>query len=85
METHGEDFVSSVNSYLGQMKHFATYNLRKKMLLGGCIAPEWWKVIYVSGHLEKIVLKKQYTARSRMQRSMHREIMNCQLIKKEAV
>ncbi|WP_455665066.1 RNA-directed DNA polymerase [Phocaeicola sp.] len=85
VETHGEEFVSSVNSYLGQMKHFATYNLRKKLLLGGGIAPGWWKVIYASGHLEKIVLKKRYTARTRMQRSMHREIVSYQLIKKEAV
>lgn len=85
VETHGEEFVTSVNSYLGQMKHFATYNIRKRLLLDGGIAPGWWKVIYASGHLDKIVLKKQYTARTRMERSMHREIMNSQLIKKEAV
>ena len=85
VETHGEQFVASVNSYLGQMKHFATYNIRKKLLLEGGIAPQWWKVMYVSGHLEKIVLKKQYTARARLHREMHREIVSYQLIRKEAV
>lgn len=85
VETHGEEFVASVNSYLGQMRHFASYNIRKRLLLGGGIAPRWWKVIYVSGHLEKIVLKKRYTSRARMQRSMRREVMSHQLIKKEAV
>lgn len=85
VEKHGEKFVSSVNSYLGQMKHFATYNIRKRLLLGGGIAPEWWKAIYVAGHLEKVVLKKRYATRTRLQREMRREIMNCQLVKKEAV
>lgn len=85
VEKHGEEFVSSVNSYLGQMKHFATYNIRKRLLLGGGIAPEWWKAVYVAGHLEKVVLKKRYATRTRLQREMRREIMNCQLIKKEAV
>lgn len=54
---HGEEFVVSANSYLGQMKHFATYNIRNGGGLEGGIAPKWWKVMYVSGHLKKIVLK----------------------------
>ena len=82
-EMHGEEFVSSVNSYLGQMRHFASYNIRKEILLGGGISPEWWKVIYVSGHLEKIVLKKQYKTTSRIQREMRREKVTFHLIKKE--
>lgn len=77
--------MAPVNSYLGQMKHFATYNIRKKLLLGGGIAPLWWKVIYASGHLDKIMLKKRYAARARIWRAMHREILNYQLIKKETV
>lgn len=85
VETHGEEFVASVNSYLGQMKHFASYNIRKKLLLGGGIAPLWWKAIYASGHLDKIMLKKRYTARARIWQAMYREIVNYQLIKKETV
>lgn len=85
VETHGEEFVASVNSYLGQMKHFATYNIRKRLLLEGGIDPRWWKVIYACGHLDKITLKKRYTARARIWRAMRREIIDSQLIKKEAV
>ena len=85
VETHGEEFAASVNSYLGQMKHFATYNIRKGVLLEGGIAPDWWQVMYVSGHLEKIMVKKQYTARVRLQREMRKAIMSGQLIKKETV
>ncbi len=85
VETHGEEFVASVNSYLGQMKHFASYNIRKKLLLGGGIAPLWWKAIYASGHLDKIMLKKRYTARARIWQAMYREIVNYQLIKKGTV
>lgn len=83
VENHGEEFVSSINSYLGQIRYFASYNIRKEILLGGGISPEWWKVVYVSGHLEKIVLKKQYKTASRIQREMKREKVTCNLIKKE--
>lgn len=41
--------------------------------------------MYVSGHLEKTVLKKRYTARARLRREMRREIVSYQLIRKEAV
>lgn len=41
--------------------------------------------VYVSGHLEKVVLKKRYAARTRLQREMRREITDCRLVKKEAM
>lgn len=56
--THGEEFVSTVNSYLGMMRHFASYKLRRKVMEH--IGKEWWKIIYFEGHIEKAVLKKQY-------------------------
>lgn len=56
--THGEEFVSTVNSYLGMMRHFASYKLRRKVMEH--IGKEWWKIIYFEGHIEKTVLKKQY-------------------------
>lgn len=56
--THGEEFVSTVNSYLGMMRHFSSYKLRRKVMEH--IGKEWWKIIYFEGHIEKVVLKKQY-------------------------
>ena len=48
--------LSSMNSYLGIMKHYNTYNLRKRMLykyLNGY----WWNYVYMSGGMAKFVLK----------------------------
>jgi len=48
--------LSSMNSYLGIMKHYKTYNLRKRMLykhLNGY----WWNHVYLSGGIAKFVLK----------------------------
>lgn len=56
--THGEEFVSTVNSYLGMMRHFASYNLRRKVMMR--VGKEWWQVVYFSGRIEKAVLKKRY-------------------------
>lgn len=51
-------FLNSMNSYLGIMKHYRTYNLRKRMLykhLNGY----WWNHIYLSGGIAKFVLKRK--------------------------
>ena len=55
-------FLSGMNSYLGIMKHYKTFKLRKKMILkhldGG-----WWKCVYLTGGIGKFVLrsfKKHY-------------------------
>jgi RNA-directed DNA polymerase len=48
--------LSSLNSYLGIMKHYKTYKLRKRMLnkhLNGY----WWNYVYLSGGVAKFVLK----------------------------
>lgn len=54
-----EDFVSSMNSYLGMMRYFSTYHIRRRVMEN--ISPIWWKWIYVSGHIEKIVVKKRFS------------------------
>ena len=51
-------FQSSMNSYLGIMKHYSTYKLRKKMLWKH-LSPYWWKVVYLSGGYAKFVRKKR--------------------------
>ena len=54
--THGKDFVSVLNSYLGMMRHFASYRLRHKVMER--VGREWWQVVYFANHLNKVVLKK---------------------------
>lgn len=43
-----QDFLSSINSYLGMMQHCATYRLRKKMLWR-YIDYRWWEYCYACG------------------------------------
>jgi len=55
-------FLSSINSYLGILKHYKTYDLRKRMLFKNLSA--WWcNYIYLSGGIAKFVLKRKSTKR----------------------
>ena len=56
-------FQSSINSYLGIMKHYNTYSLRKKMLWKH-LSPYWWNVVYLSGGYAKFVRKLKQGAAS---------------------
>jgi RNA-directed DNA polymerase len=51
-------FQSSMNSYLGILKHYNTYKLRKRMLWKN-LSPYWWNYVYMSGGYAKFVLKKR--------------------------
>ena len=52
-------FQSSINSYLGIMKHYKTYKIRKKMLLKNVSA--WvYNQVYISGGYSKLVNKIKY-------------------------
>ncbi len=41
-------FLGSMNSYLGIMKHYKTYKLRKRILVKN-LYPSWWNHVYLSG------------------------------------
>jgi RNA-directed DNA polymerase len=53
------NFQSSINSYLGIIKKYKTYNLRKKIILKH-ISAYWKNYLYVSGGYAKFVMKKKY-------------------------
>jgi len=55
-------FLCSMNSYLGIMKHYKTYNLRKKMLFKN-LSGWWWNYVYLSDGYAKFVLKNKTTNR----------------------
>ena len=61
---HVEKFVSTMNSYFGLMKHFASYNIRRK--IAAMLLPEWWEYVYIEGHFEKFVLKNKYNTRKQL-------------------
>ena len=52
-------FLSSMNSYLGIMKHYKSYKLRKEMVFNN-LSGWWWNYVYLSGGIEKFVLKQKY-------------------------
>lgn len=53
-----ERYVSTINSYLGIMSHFATYNIRRRMTAE--IAKTWGDIICFDKNHEKAALKPRY-------------------------
>ena len=51
-------FLSSMNSYLGILKHYKTHKLRKKMISNN-LHPFWWNYFYLTVGIYKFVLKKR--------------------------
>lgn len=51
-----KQFLSSINSYLGIMKHYNTYKLRKKMLTEN-LSPEFCGYVYAVNDYAKLVSK----------------------------
>ncbi len=56
--TELEKFQSSINSYLGIMKHYKTYKIRKKMLLS--LSGWIFNQVYISDGYSKLVAKIKY-------------------------
>jgi len=55
-----EQFIAIMNSYLGTLKHYQTYRLRKKMI--SRLHPAFFNYVYVSGGYAKLVpLKRRST------------------------
>jgi len=51
-------FQSSINSYLGIMKHYKTYKLRKHMIFKN-LSGWWWNYVYLSGGICKFEMKRK--------------------------
>lgn len=49
-------FVSIMNSYLGIMKHYKSYKLRKEMIFKN-LSGWWWNYVYLSGGVSKFEMK----------------------------
>ena len=64
------DFVASVNSYLGIMRHHATYNIRKRLIKA--IAPEWYQTITIDSNYNKAMVKPSRSYRNRIRYRVRR-------------
>jgi RNA-directed DNA polymerase len=56
-EEERNEFIKSMNSYLGIMKHYKSYKLRKGMLFKK-LSGWWWNYVYLVGY-EKFVMKRK--------------------------
>jgi hypothetical protein len=45
-----------MNSYLGIMKHYKSYKLRKEMIFKN-LSGWWWNYVYLSGGIAKFEMK----------------------------
>lgn len=57
-----EHYVSSINSYLGYMKHCDSYDIRKRIILK--IDLRFYRHLYVQGHYECVRIKNKYKRRN---------------------
>ncbi len=53
-----QTFLSSMNSYLGIMKHYKSYKLRKSMIFKN-LSAWWWNYFYLSGGIAKFNKKNK--------------------------
>jgi len=51
-----EAFQNSMNSYLGMMKHYKSYKLRKEMIFKN-LSAWWWNYVCLSGGIAKVEMK----------------------------
>lgn len=59
-------FLCSMNSYLGIMKHYDTYTLRRRMLKKH-ISIWWWNLFYISAGYSKLTQTQKTVSRSKSQ------------------
>ena len=62
-EKEKKHFLSSMNSYLGIMKHYKTYRLRKNIIIKN-LSGWWWNYVYLSGGISKFSLKQRNVQKS---------------------
>jgi retron-type reverse transcriptase len=53
-------FLSSMNAYLGLMRHYKTHNVRKRLLFKN-LSARWWNCVYLSGGIAKFVQREKPT------------------------
>lgn len=69
-----EHAIGSCNSYMGFLKYNNSYALRRRLF--GNLS-NFWKVAYVSGHFDKVTLRKRFMVSTKVLK-----LYNCQMYKK---
>ena len=75
VKENAEHFVSSINSYLGFMKHYSSYKIRRKMV-GNDISEAWKAVFTVDERMNKITLRKECKPAYQQKQKLRRQRIN---------
>lgn len=67
-----ENFMQSMNSYFGFLKHYKTYNVKKRVTK--LINKKWFKYLYINKKKTKVIIKKKYTEKYQMLEDMKKGI-----------
>lgn len=65
-----EHYVSSINSYLGLMRHCDSYDIRKRIMLQ--MDERFYRNLYIKGHYEIVRIKKKYRRASQAMRKLRK-------------
>lgn len=63
------ELLASVNSYLGFMIHYKTFNIRRK-LLEKELSPIWLKYVSIDENMKKLILKEKYKPAEKKKRKI---------------
>lgn len=78
-KAEAENFVASVNSYLGLMRQGCEYGLRRRYC--GMIGEEWLRYVVVAWDFTKITLIKKYKRRERIRHMLERKRKKANIFK----
>lgn len=71
VEANAERMASMMNSYLGHLRHFAAYNVRRRLL--SSVDEAWWQVLCFPATLRKVTVRPGH----RMLDHCIRELLKC--------
>lgn len=71
--SHINDFCHSVNSYLGMVIHYKSFNMRKRIIMW--ISEEWRNCCYPDDRISKLIPMKRYDIREQAKRKALMKIL----------
>lgn len=77
-----EELLSSLNSYLGIMKHYQSFNIRKQMIFKNKtgLSGYWFNHLYLSGGIAKFVLKNKPVKKRKCWITMTKKVLGKEVI-----
>jgi hypothetical protein len=71
---YAEEFAFSLNSFLGMISHYDSYNVRVNLVRR--LDNAWWRVFYFNNGYKRVSVKKRFRSRFVEQRKIHIQLQN---------